>query len=109
MTATIQTTDIIGTGTAFNFAANGDSLFVLEGVTLASTADITIRGNNNSLHVDGTIRSGDDTSIRLFGYSSGSTVSIGETGVVRSGADAQGDVFTDFFNIGLISLSLIHI
>ncbi|MEQ8731995.1 hypothetical protein [Marinovum algicola] len=108
MTATIQTTDIIGAGTAFTFAANGDSLFVLEGVTLASTADVTIQGNSNSLHVDGTIISGDDTSIRLFGYSSGSTISIGETGVVRSGADAQGGAFIDASNVDLVSSGQLH-
>lgn len=108
MTVTIQTTDIIGAGIAFAFAADGDSLFILEGVTLASTANRTITGDNNFLHIDGTVISGDSSSILLFGYSSGSTVSIGETGVVRSAANAEDGVFTDFANIQLVSSGQLH-
>ena len=43
MAITVISADRIGSGTQFTFAANGDGMILLEGVTVASTEQSAIR------------------------------------------------------------------
>ena len=89
MTTTIQTTDLIGAGNQFTYAANDDSYYVLDGVTVASTNNIAIAGPHNDLIlvVNGTVI-GVQGAI-IFG-SDDSAIIIGENGFVTSSNNAAG-------------------
>ncbi len=83
MAITYQTTDLIGAGIQFTFAAAGDEYLVLSGVTVASTNSTTIYGTqgSQSLRVDGTVMSSDST-VYLTGGNN--DVSVGAEGRVIS-------------------------
>ncbi len=79
MAITYQTTDSIGAGVQFTFAAAGDEYVVLSGVTVASTNNYAIYGTqgSQSLRVDGTVMS----NIRTVYLSGGSNdIAVGAEG-----------------------------
>ncbi|MCP4998825.1 MAG: calcium-binding protein, partial [Hyphomicrobiales bacterium] len=85
MATTFQTTDLIGAGIQFSYGANDDALFVLAGVTVASTLSTAINSSfdDNVLQVDGAV------------YASGQAITMhGANAVVTIGA--TGSVGTDY-------------
>lgn len=83
-TTTVQVTNLIGTGNQFNIGVGSTNLFIVGGVIVASTDNIAIfsTATDTSVHLDGTVISGDGAAIRLNGGTS--LLSVGETGIVRS-------------------------
>jgi len=99
MTLTIQTTDIITTGTAFTFAAAGDALWLREGVLIASTTGDGIDTSlaNLDINIDG------DFVARLVVIDVGggeTRIVIGETGSVTSYASNTSDFGAIYLNSG---------
>ncbi len=75
MTTTIQTTNLIGTGVQFTFAATGDSFTIVQGVTVGSTTAIAISFggfSNLLLDIGGTLVS---TSVSTFGSNNSINIS----------------------------------
>ncbi|MEL7231768.1 MAG: hypothetical protein AAGJ85_04580, partial [Pseudomonadota bacterium] len=82
MALTVQTTDIVGSGAAFTFAAVGDSFILAEGVTLVSTggSPTVISGNEqNSVSIYGSVFGGD---LGIEMNETDAYVFIGQSGVV---------------------------
>lgn len=93
MTTTFQSTDLFGSDILFSYAATGDSYYVLDGVTVASTGVFEpISGfySDLTLSIDGTVIGGDG-SAALYLTGGESVLSVGSTGVVRSSAELAED------------------
>jgi Ca2+-binding RTX toxin-like protein len=89
MAVTYQSTDSIGTGWRFDYAAAGDEYVVLRGVTIASTNNFSIQGTEGSLslRIDGAAIGIAYLNLNFAG--GGDDISIGTSGQVlslRSGA-----------------------
>ncbi len=89
MTTTFQTTNSIGAGVRFLYAADDDSYFVLQGVTVASTDSNAISSlfEDNVLQVDGSVYSS-FRAINMLGDRA--VVTIGETGIIGSAQNSGG-------------------
>jgi hypothetical protein len=85
MTTTFQSTDSIGAGVRFTLAAADDDYFVFKDVTVASTDPDAIISSfaNTSITVHGSAY-GADFAILLNFTATGSTIYIGETGIIGS-------------------------
>ena len=108
MTLTIQSTDIIGTGTAFSLAAAGDSYFILAGVTVASTSGDAIRSDfdNSNITILGTVIAnnygvrinGDDTYLEV-GVTGG--IFAQDLGILANFSNSN--IITNIVNNGYVS------
>jgi hypothetical protein len=83
MTTTFQSTDSIGAGVRFTLAAAGDDYFVFKDVTVASTDSNAIFSSfaNTSITVHGSAYAA-STAILLNTQATGSTIYVGETGII---------------------------
>ncbi len=93
MTTTFQQFDSIGSGTRFDFAAAGDSYFVLPDAIVANSDEfsptILSTFEDVSLEIDGYVY-GSDRAVNLSG--GGASMRVGSDGVVASTNPLSGDV-----------------
>jgi Ca2+-binding RTX toxin-like protein len=97
MALTIISTDTVVSGIAFSYSANGDDLYVKEGVLLASTDSEGVRVNffsDTTTQIDGTLVSA-FRAYETFGLVS--RLVIGATGSVRSFNNTSTDAGILFF------------
>ena len=109
MTTTVQTADIIKSGTGFSLVTGGDALFLMEGTIIASIDGTGIYGTagNHTVYVYGSAYGNNTGAVFTNG---GNALFVAETGSVTSGANSSGPVAVSMFggnntltNHGIIS------